>query len=57
MVAAHSQHVPAALVRLRVVAEVVVAVGNVARATPLRPRKDEESTQGRRVLRPARRNL
>ena len=52
-----SARAPAALVRLRVVAEVVVAVGDVARAAPLRPREDEESAQGRRVLRPTRRNL
>ena len=48
---------PAALVCLPVVAEVVGAVCDVARAAPLRPREDEESAQGRRVLRPTRRNL
>ena len=46
---------PAALVGLAVVAEVVVAVGDVARAAPLGPREDEQAAHRVLVLRPTRR--
>ena len=48
---------PAALVGLAVVAEVVVAVGDVARAAPLGPREDEQAAHRVLVLGPTRRMI